>query len=370
MKHKKISGSVRVAQFSFRRCCTFCSCIPPAFDGERNGLWPIKTRPNWLQNFQSPGFQNGSCTKAGAQPNPTQPKSGNDTSFFVFLFSFHVVPYPPFRSFFFLEKKFLSLASRCSLRRCPVSTVFCLDRGSGVPRWSRAKLFSVLPLTFPRNYVPSSRRFLSSSSSRLSLSCKTKKKKKTFPNSQQNPPKPRARRASHTTRPIAIQSTSSHGERRRRRAARGQRAEDGGGRDRRPRPRLVHHGVRVQALPRPPPRRAHPQHRPRARPRRGELRCPGGQGRRGARRGGGPGGGGRGQGGGAGGEGGRGRHDRVEEEEEGDVTFPTGSATKICCELCFVLPNLVLNDAKFSILIPLSAPVVLISAYLCACVSF
>lgn len=307
-------------------------------------------------------------------PNPTQPSPSREMTLPFLFFSFPFTLFHIPRSvlfFFFLEKRFLSLASRCSLRRCPVSTVFCLARGSGVPRWSRAKLFSVLPLTFPRNYVPSSRRFLSSSSSRLSLSCKTKKKKKkNFPNSQQNPPKPRARRASHTTRPIAIQSTSSHGERRRRRAARGQRAEDGGGRDRRPRPRLVHHGVRVQALPRPPPRRAHPQHRPRARPRRGELRCPGGQGRRGARRGGGPGGGGRGQGGGAGGEGGRGRHDRVEEEEEGDVTFPTGSATKICCELCFVLPNLVLNDAKFSILIPLSAPVVLISAYLCACVSF
>lgn len=305
-------------------------------------------------------------------PNPTQPSPSREMTlpFLFFSFPFTLFHIPRSVLFFFWKKSscLSRHVARCvavPFRRffvliavavCHVGPVlnffpFCPSRFREITCLPRVAFFLLPRLAFP-------------------FRARKKKKKKTFPNSQQNPPKPRARRASHTTRPIAIQSTSSHGERRRRRAARGQRAEDGGGRDRRPRPRLVHHGVRVQALPRPPPRRAHPQHRPRARPRRGELRCPGGQGRRGARRGGGPGGGGRGQGGGAGGEGGRGRHDRVEEEEEGDVTFPTGSATKICCELCFVLPNLVLNDAKFSILIPLSAPVVLISAYLCACVSF
>lgn len=123
-------------------------------------------------------------------PNPTQPSPSREMTlpFLFFSFPFTLFHIPRSVLFFFLEKKFLSLASRCSLRRCPVSTVICLARGSGVPRWSRAKLFSVLPLTFPRNYVPSSRRFLSSSSSRLSLSCKTKKKKKNLPQLTTKPP--------------------------------------------------------------------------------------------------------------------------------------------------------------------------------------
>uniref|UniRef100_A0A0E0NK37 Uncharacterized protein n=1 Tax=Oryza rufipogon TaxID=4529 RepID=A0A0E0NK37_ORYRU len=45
-----------------------------SFDGERNGLWPIKTRPNWLQNFQSPGLPKWIVHESWGptQPNPAQ----------------------------------------------------------------------------------------------------------------------------------------------------------------------------------------------------------------------------------------------------------------------------------------------------------
>ena len=133
------------------------------------------------------------------------------------------------------------------------------------------------------------------------------------PESGQQTPIARRTRVTPPAPPIRHQRpASTHGEGRR--SARGRRPQDGGDRRRGARARVGHRGDRVQALPRPPPRRRRPQDRPRpgGGPRLGRGRGVGGEGARarGAVRAAGPrrrGGEGRGEGGRAGGEGGGGR---------------------------------------------------------------